>query len=165
MGRILLAIGLLMVALIIGVHVACMISFDAGCGSYLKTAADSNTIPTAIEELETAVEYIEANNLTDGSTQLIYYTRDCDLEFWHRNLSESLEELRNFPEDASNLEVSNQLIKLRETLIDHGQTGDSVTVPCNTYLYPNQVAVHVLTWLAAIFTFIGSIWTLVELKP
>ena len=51
----------------------------------------------------------------------------------------SLEELRMVPEGATQLEKSNILMKLRETLIDQGQIVH-VTVPRGISVFPHNTA-------------------------
>ncbi len=114
------------------------VDFNQGCGGHLKRAADSNTVTLAKEELNTALKYIEAKHLTSGSTHVLYATPDQDIGFWYRNIKSSYEELGKVAPDTSMLEQTNVLMKLRETLLDHSQAGDSVTVPQNISVFPNN---------------------------
>ncbi len=116
----------------------CSIQFERNCKGYLKHAADANTIALAEQELSKAVAFLESNDLTTGSTHAIYFTPECDLTFWYQNLKASLEELESLPSDVDPLTASNQLIKLRETLVDQGEKGARVTLPPNISLYPRQ---------------------------
>ena len=126
------------------------VNFDRGCEGHLKRAADANSIELAQQELQIAIDYIEDNNLTEGYTSVLYTTPDEDLGYWYSNLSQANNELINMINDgtATNLEKSNMLIKLRETLIDHkgGDTGDKVTVPAGASRYPNN-ATYGWIWL------------------
>lgn len=115
------------------------IQFDRNCEGNLKRAADANTIEIAKKELRTALDYIEKNNLTHGYTSAIYETPDEDLGFWYNNLKTSYSELDSLKPDAQPMEKSNMLMKLRETLIDHGDKGDDVTVPDGISRYPNNM--------------------------
>lgn len=130
------------------------VNFDRGCGGHLKRAADANSIELAQQELQIAIDYIEDNNLTEGYTSVIYTTPDEDLGYWYSNLSQANNELINMINDgnATNLEKSNMLIKLRETLIDHkgGDTGDTITVPMGTSRYPNNATYVWLLWITTI---------------
>ncbi len=122
------------------------IIFERGVGGNLKRAADANTINLAQEELSAALKYIEANGLTVGYTSIIYRTPDEDVSFWYRNLSASLDELRSLPTNATSLEKSNMLMKLRETLLDTHARGVSVTAPDGISVFPNNMAYAI--WLA-----------------
>lgn len=119
------------------------IQFERNCEGYLKRAADANTIPLAAEELEKAIAYIERENLDEGSTHAFYATPACDLEFWAKNLKAAASELRALPTDIDSLTASNQLLKLRETLMDHGKKSQRVTAPPNIEVYPYQLPFRV----------------------
>lgn len=123
------------------------IQFDRNCGGNLKRAADANTIDIAKKELKTALDYIEKNNLTSGYTSAVYETPDEDLAFWYNNLKTSYAELDSLKLDAQPMEKSNMLMKLRETLIDHGKDGDDVTVPDGISRYPNNLTYGLINCL------------------
>ena len=127
---------------ICGYSIVDSVQFDRNCGGHLKRAADANSIEMAQAELQIAIDYIESNDLDTGYTSVLYTTPDEDLGFWAKNLNQANNELLAMidTDTATNLEKSNMLIKLRETLIDHkgGDTGDSVTVPRGTSRYPNN---------------------------
>ena len=76
--------------------------------------------------------------MSSGSTHALYSTPNCELDFWYENLKSSLMELESFPADTNQLTVSNQLLKLRETLMDNGKGGTKVTIPPNIHVFPNQ---------------------------
>ena len=102
------------------------IGFEQDVSGHLKRAADSNTIALAQEELHTAITYMEENDMTSGSSHIFYKTPECDINFWYKNLRSAYDELNEFPADADHLTISNQLMKLRETLLDDGgESGDS----------------------------------------
>ena len=142
-----------------GVRGINQIVFDRNCGGYLKRAADANTTELAAKNLETAMKYIKENGLTSGYTSILYRTPDEDVSFWHDNLNASLEELRIIKSDATQLEKSNILIKLRETLLDHKQDGVSVTKPSGISIFPSN-AVY-MTW--ALLSFSIGIWCWITL--
>jgi len=115
-------------------------NFEVACGGHLKRAADANNVELAKQELEVALKYMNEHNLTKGNTAVMFPTPATDVEFWHNNLSDSLKDLKNVSSDATPLEKSNLLMKLRETLIDHGEKGDHVTVPASIDVFPNVAA-------------------------
>lgn len=113
------------------------IEFNRNCGGYLRRAASSNNIERASQELQKAIDYIEENNLTKGSTHVIYSSPECDLEFWYENLRDALRDLHNFHQYEDATAVSNQLMKLHETIIFSNQNGgESLNIPPNIYIYP-----------------------------
>ena len=119
-------------------HVVNDVIFDRNCGGYLKRSADANTVETAKEQLVIAVEHMEKEDLTDGYTSILYQTPDEDVGFWYNNISESLGELNGMKSDATPLERSNMLMKLRETLLDSGSSGDKITIPSGIHVFPNN---------------------------
>ncbi len=113
------------------------VGFDQEVGGRLKRAADSNSIETAERELTAALDGMKRRGCTAGRSHALWYTPDCDVGFWHDNIKSALDELNEFPADADSLTISNQLMQLRETVLDEGQNV-SVTTPPNIVVYPNQ---------------------------
>lgn len=116
--------------------------FDVNCQGHIKRAADANSVKLAQKELKIAVDYLTENGLTQGNTSLLFETPSNDIGFWYANLTASLDELNGLvaKSDAQaidGIEQTNALIKLRESLLDHGQT-ESVTHPAYICLYPNH---------------------------
>jgi hypothetical protein len=133
------------------------IEFEQNCRGYLKHAADANTVELAKTELKKSLEYLESKGLTKGSTHWMYSTPACDLDFWYANLNAAADELDALPSDASPLVVSNQLMKLRESIVDQKEKGPRVTLPPNITIYPYQMPVSVLTIIGLSGLAIGSI--------
>jgi len=103
---------------------------------HLKRAADANTIEMAERELQAALSVMEARGMTTGYSSVFYQTPGDDIGYWYGNLKTSLEELEALPPDASPLEKSNMLLKLRETILDHDSDGENVTAPSGISAYP-----------------------------
>ena len=144
---------------LISVGVICMVSkirFEQNCKGYLKHAADANTVQLAKSELKKSLEFIENQGLTQGSTHAIYSTPKCDLEFWYSNLNAAAHELDALPDNADPLIVSNQLMKLRETLVDQGEKGPKVTLPPYISVYPYQTPIQLTTFASLGGLFVGS---------
>ena len=135
------------------------ISFDRDVDQRLKRAADANTITIAKEELGAAVHELERRNVTSGYTSIFYNTPDEDLGFWYRNLKASYDELDRIAENTSQLERTNVLMKLRQTLLDHSNGNERVTVPCGACFYPNNGTVAGLLFLFLFIGVAGSIYT------
>jgi hypothetical protein len=136
-----------------GVRIVAEINFDRNCAGYLKRAADANTVELAAENLAVAVKYAEENRMTTGYTSVVYRTPDEDVGFWYKNLKASADELARVAPDASQLEQSNVLMKLRETLTDDGEGGGTqVTVPPGISIFPRNS--FYLWW--ALLSFIGA---------
>lgn len=125
------------------------IRFNQHCEGHLKRAADANDVALAAEEIDIAIDYIEERNLTSGYTSLVYRTPDEDIEYWYRNLTSAHQSAlaATAQQDSASLtqlEESNILMKLRETLIDDSESGVSVTYPFGISRYPHN-------WLFAIW--------------
>lgn len=132
------------------------INFNRYCGGHLKRAADANTVELARQELATAITYAEQEGLTTGYTSIVYNTPDEDIGFWYTNLRASLQELDSLNATSSQLEKSNMLLKLRQTLLDHTESGENVTKPSGISVYPNNLAYAVwglITMLMGLIAF------------
>ena len=122
-------------------RIANAISFEINCGAHIKRAASANTIDLARAELEKVINYAQQNNLTEGIVSIFIQNPANDVGFWYTNLTAAYDELYNVPEDASQLEKTNILIKLRESLTDRGETGGTqITVPSGISIFPHNVA-------------------------
>jgi hypothetical protein len=136
-------------------------ALNVNCIGHLKRASDANSVELAKQELTTAVKFLEDNKLTSGSTGVIFSYPSYDIGFWYNNLKTSLLDLDTLGSNTSPLEKSNMLIKLRETLLDHGVHGDEITVPKNLHLYPDvgfYYAMYTATviWMLIVF---GYLWS------
>lgn len=134
------------------------LTFDQQCEGHLERAAHSNSIETATEELETAVGFLEKNNLTEGYTTIFESLRtpDEDIGFWYRNLATSLKQLQKLPKDITPLERSNVLLKLHESLTAN-QKGQSIVHPSGVARYPHNVQWGVCLVLSALVAFAGLV--------
>lgn len=135
-------------------------NYDANCNylGYLKRAADANSVEIANEELSKALSYLEENNITKGSTAILFKSPAEDVGFWYKNLKASQKELSSLAPDSSSLEKSNVLMKLRETILDSGEKGQVLTAPSGIEYFPNNGL-----WLLANFVLVFSILGLIFL--
>jgi len=138
-----------------GYRVVANIIFTQNCGGYLKRAADANTAELAKKELSSAINYIEKKNLTSGYTSIIYKTPDEDIGFWYMNLKSSLSELQSITPQTSQLEKSNILLKLRQTLLDISDNNEKVTVPDGISIYPHNGLVCFIGVITGLLALIG----------
>jgi len=129
---------------------------------FLKQSADASSVETAMLELKKSLDYLEANRMTEGYTSIFWKTEDENVGFFYTNLKGSYSELSQVTYSTSQLEKSNLLMKLRETIIDHGSEGDTITYPSGLHKYPHNLAwflmniVAVIFFVIAFFCFIGS---------
>lgn len=129
--------------------------FDIDCGGRIKRAADANTIELASKEMGVVVSYIEKRGLTEGYTSILYNTPNEDVGFWYLNLKASLNELQGVGTDVSRLEKTNILMKLRETLLDTGESV-KVTLPLGISRFPHNHAFAI--WGLMSFVLIAGFW-------
>lgn len=137
------------------------IQFDMQCKSYLKLAADANSVELAKENLEKAINYAEKNNLTEGIIGIIFKDPINDVGFWYNNMKACYAELDNLPDDATSLEKTNVLMKLRESLVDVGES-TVVTLPTGISVYPYNVLFCIWGWLSLILACVFWFMTTVE---
>jgi len=116
------------------------ISFEQDVRGHLKLAADANSQEFAIQELNKAIVGIEQRRLTSGSSSVLWHTPACDLDFWYLNIKQSRDDLVKLKNSqiTDPLAVSNQLMKLRETLLDSSDGETTVTAPPWSVYHPFQ---------------------------
>lgn len=121
------------------------IGMEAECINYLEMAADANSVDLANKHLSTAIEYLEKHDLTSGNTKIFIYRPTNDIGFWYENLKSAQTQLSelNQKEGLTELEESNALMKLRETLLDE----NAVTHPDLISFYPAHVGWFWAMWL------------------
>ena len=117
-----------------GTAIVKTINMNAECIGYLEMAANANSVELAEKHLTKAIEYLEENNLKHGSTGIIFHTPSNNIELWYENLKSAQIQLQEF-ESKSELEESNILMKLRETLLNEN---GYVTHPNMISFYPNH---------------------------
>ncbi len=124
----------------VGVVTYKKVIYEIQCGGHLKRAADANTVDFAKKELLLAINYLEDAEITKGYTSVFWKTPSDDVGFWYQNIKSSYDELSKVTNETTQLEKSNLLIKLRETILDHGRDGDIVTAPSGISYYPYNAA-------------------------
>jgi hypothetical protein len=139
------------------------IEFNQKCLGFLNQAADANTVELAMERLGRAVHYIEKNDWTEGYTSILWNTEDENIGFWYANLKASQQELANAL-GSSQLEQTNVLMKLRETLTDDTKDGTKITYPDGLWKYPHNALFAVLAWIVNILGFLAVCFAIVLLE-
>ncbi len=138
------------------------IEFQQQCGGYLKQAADANTVELAQERLDLALKYIEEKGYTSGYTSVMWKTEDENIGYWYQNLKACQKEL-NEALDGTQLEKSNVLMKVRESLTDNGEKGTVLTVPSGLAKYPHNLLLAILEIIGALLVIFGLCVTKEEL--
>lgn len=137
------------------------IKFQQDCSGYLKQAADANTVEIALERIDKAIGYIEVNGLVDGYTSILWKTEDENIGFWCVNIKACRDELQECL-DGTQLEKSNVLMKVRESLTDNDDGGGTVlTIPDGISRYPYNWLYAVLNTISLLVIAFGLVWILV----
>ena len=152
-------LGLVLILAIFIIRIIFGVSMQFDCTQYTKRAADANTIELAKSNLDTVIKYLDKRELTNGVVSIFFNQPKNDIGYWYSNLKESQKELEKVPENASQLEKSNMLMKLRETLIDSSQNGVSVTAPDGLSIYPYNKIFFWLIVVGGVMMFVG--WMMV----
>jgi len=140
-------------AILLTWRIVCSVSFSMDCAGYLKRSADANTIEMAQTQLNIAIKYLEEHNLTTGYCSIFLKQPKNDIGFWYNNLKASAKELASIPPTASQLEKTNVLMKLRETLLDQGES-TTITGPDGISIYPEN---KLFFWLCITFLFLAIV--------
>lgn len=156
--KVLFFMGLVMALVWTTGRVVGCVTYDIEVGDRLKRASDANSIELATQELDAALRGIKSRRLTTGYTSILYRTPDEDLSFWYRNIVSAQQELVQLPKDSTPLEKTNVLMKLRETLLDSGESGPHVTAPSGISIYPNNTLYSVLGTIGWVFFFVFGFW-------
>lgn len=155
-----LKIALLGLALFIGwatVRIVKDVQFNQNCQGYLKQSADAHDIPTAVERLGIAIDYMEANDLTDGYTSVLWRTEGENVKYWYDNLKGDYELLFSQPDSIDQNTQSNLLKRHRKTVLDVGSDGEIVTAPPGISVYPNNTAYAIWGWVSLLIFLSGGI--------
>jgi hypothetical protein len=159
-------LGIISLVLVSVVSIQFWYSFKTNCGDYLKLAGDAPTVERANEFLDKAISYLERENKTSGNSALIFHTPANDVGVWYGQLKAAkqiVEQVLNYQpkasEDPNLLQVnkSNALMKVRETVLDQGENGVSVTKPAHITWYPNQWGMTIWWWVTVIWTIVFCI--------
>ena len=131
------------------------IKFNAQCSDYLKLSADANNLEIAEKHLSKAIDYLERKNLTSGYNKVFFYYPKNDIGLWYENLKSTQLQLQETIKKSNytELEESNMLMKLRETIIDDQHLtlpmGISITEHFNLIWWLNSLMW--LWWLVLLF--------------
>ncbi len=155
---------LLLVCCVMPVSTVVMhIEFNQECGGYLKQAADANSVEIALNRLDKALGYIEANGLKKGYTSILWKTEDENVGFWYQNVKACKAELAACI-NSTPLEKTNVLMKVRESLTDQGEKGTVLTIPSGISRFPDNTLYAILNTISVICGCFCLIFLKVELE-
>jgi hypothetical protein len=89
----------------------------------------------------------------------MWKTEDENIGFWYSNLKASQQELTEAL-GSSQLEQTNVLMKLRETLTEPTDSGVAITCPSGLWKYPNNAMYAVIAWVVNILGFVAVVFLL-----
>ena len=151
------ALFLIFIGLIVPVILAVRnIQFKQNCSGYLKQAADASSVELAIDRIDRALRYIERKELTHGYTSVLWKTEDENVGYWYHNIKTCRTELENGLK-SSQLEQTNLLMKIRESLTDTDETGTILTLPKGITRYPHNALFGLLRFVSCIFLLLGFV--------
>ena len=130
------------------------IEFKQSCSGYLKQAADANTVELALNRIDLALAYIEKKGLTEGYTSVLWRTEDENIGYWYENIKACQSELLECI-NGTQLEKSNVLMKVRESLTDNGEKGTELTIPDGIHKYPDNGKWALANTICLFFLFLG----------
>jgi len=150
MNKTLVSIFMVVLGLIVPVtNIVMKIQFNQECGGFLKQAADANTPELALDRINIALEYIEKNDLTNGYTSVFWRTEADNVRYWYKNIKACQSELKGCL-GGTQLEKSNVLMKVRESLTDNGKDGTELTIPAGISRYPHNAFWGILRFVSYI---------------
>ncbi len=152
---------LLLVCVVLGIRIAAHVSFNWNCGEYLERAAVANSVELAKDQMDLAIKYLDDHQIQEGYTSILVRTPSEDVGFWYKNLTTCREELKSViakgEKGSSELEKSNILMKLRETLIQHNSKSTSLVCPEGIDVFPYNVLMAVILLLTIPICILGII--------
>lgn len=111
------------------------VEFNMNCHSYIHRAAGAMDIQASKAELAKAIDYIEENNLTEGVVSIFFKNPSNDVGFWYETLKSAYNELDTFPENATQLEKSNFMMRMHESFLEVGLPNGISIYPKNAFYF------------------------------
>ena len=140
------------------IRIVASYQFSVGCGQYLQRAATANSISLASSNLDNAISYLESRNLTSGQVSIFLKQPMNDITYWYSNLKSAQTELKNMKPDATQLEVSNELMKIKETLMTSDSRGEKLITPEGIEIYPYNALLFWISAISGILAVVLWIW-------
>ena len=156
-GIILILIGLICPAILL----VKSIQFNQDCKGYLKQCSNASSVELALERLELAIRYVERNDMTSGYTSILWKTEGDNVGYWYDNLMTCRKELKKAV-NSSQLEQTNTLLKIRESLTENGEKGEYIILPDGIVKYPHKLLYAILMWVSLGLILIGGTCYIVE---
>ena len=161
------SVGLGLMCILVGLFftaLACIpivkgIVFNRDCGAYLERASQAPTPDIARVSLDKALAYLNENHMTEGNTYIIIPSPNDTLEWLYSRVSQARKVLDEITVKSTPLEVSNVMIRMKDSISEQGESGEHVILPVHVALWPYQlfwiVVSSVMSLLAITFFLIG----------
>jgi hypothetical protein len=128
-----------------GTRIYYNIQFGLNCEDYISQAASSPDPAIAVQRLDAAIAYAERNGMTAGNTGVLFNYPTNDIGFWYRRMVDSRAILSALPKNDAPLEISNTMMRVRETLV---HTSGAIAEPKGIGISPHNVAFAWWGWLS-----------------
>lgn len=141
-----------------GTRIYYNVQFGQNCEDYISQAASSPDPMIAAAKLDVAIAYAERAGLTSGNTGVLFTYPTNDVGFWYRRMLDSRAILHALPKNDAPLEISNTMMRVRETLVSGGKEGERIVEPDGIEIAPHNAAFAVWGWLSFLLalTFCGA---------
>ncbi len=159
MDKLRIGIGIIFILLFVGVvgyDLYRSVIYDIDVGGHLKLAAKANTPSIALSEMNIAIKAMEDKGYTTGFTSILYRTPDEDVGFWYNNMKATRDSLMKLDENTSQLEESNVLMKLRESIVDDTGESESLKDPVGITNFPYNAPLAYLEAFLFLLTLFGA---------
>ena len=148
-----------LIYILIGLILPCIVliksaQFTQDCKGYLEQCSNANSVEMALDRLDRAVRYLERNDLTTGYTSILWKTEDENIGFWYENLQVCKQELKKAL-GATQLEQTNVLMRVRESLLKNGDKGEFLIIPDGIVKYPHNLWYGIGLWISLFLIVIG----------
>lgn len=130
--------------------------FNQDCAGYLKQCSNANSIELALDRLNLAIQYLEENELTTGYTSILWKTENENIGFWYNNLKTCQTELEKAA-NSTQLEQTNILMRVRESLLENGDSGEHLIIPNGIIKYPNNLLNAISLWVSLGLILVGGV--------
>ena len=147
-----------------GARIYAGIQFDQHIENYISQAASSPSPQIAEQKLGVAIAEIDREGLTSCNTGILFTYPTNDLGFWYGRLVDSRALLRRLPPGDSELEVSNTMMRVHESLVSDGKNGQSIVVPEGISIYPHNVLFLWWGLLSGLTCCVFGLWALLEIE-
>lgn len=134
------------------------IQYNQTIGSEIYSATTAATPQEAESHLANAINMAKDRGYTHGNTGILFTYSDNDVGIWYNRLVSSDVVLKSLIENSkSELEVSNTMMRVHESLTAVGKEGSEARSPDGISVFPNNVAYAWLCLLSIVLMLVGGV--------